>query len=279
MTADALTEALGYGVLIPAVVSVGIVWLTQRLLPEDAATRFPTAAGFAGGFFVGYLLLPEWAELFPTRHWHWLPYLGLAAGLTGPIGLAKGVSLPERWLLTLMLAIVAAALLVPIWSRLQPTRAAWLSVVTAWLFLLAALSDPLPPRIGGRRLTFMLWLVSVVVAVTIALSVSVTYGRVAVVAAGSLAGVCAGAWWGSDDSETRALIPAFTVIVGGIAFVGFIEPDPPLFGLLALPVAPLSLWVCRIGPLKRLSGVKAATVQFAAVLVPLGIAAALTIGS
>ena len=83
----------------------------------------------------------------PSRHWHWLPYLALASTLIGPIGLAGGVTVVERWLLHLLLAVVSAWFLVPTWASLQPLRGAYVILLTAVVFLLSTLLDPLPARL------------------------------------------------------------------------------------------------------------------------------------
>ena len=68
-----------------------------------------------------------------------------------------------------------------------------------------------------------------------------------------------------DELAVRALLPAATIIVGGSAFVGCIEPQPPLYGLLALPAAALGLWVSAVVPLKRRSNRTVHTVQIGVV--------------
>ena len=62
---------------------------------------------------------------------------------------------------------------------------------------------------------------------------------------------------------------ASVVIVGGAAFVGHIDPQPPLLPLLIVPCAPLALWACVYGPLGRLDGIKAHVAQTVAVVFPL----------
>jgi hypothetical protein len=69
----------------------------------------------------------------------------------------------------------------------------------------------------------------------------------------------------------RGLIPVYAMLIGGLAFIGTIELDPPQPTLLLAPAAPLVLWIFAFGPLAKLPGWKAATLQAAAVLVPLAI--------
>jgi hypothetical protein len=57
--------------------------------------------------------------------------------------------------------------------------------------------------------------------------------------------------------------------VGGFAYVAAVYPMEPMWLLVALPAAPLALWICALGPLSRLTGLRAIVVQAVCVLVPL----------
>jgi hypothetical protein len=65
------------------------------------------------------------------------------------------------------------------------------------------------------------------------------------------------------------MIPVYAVLAGGSAFVGTIEPSPPLPIILVAPAAPLVLWLFAVGPLARLKGAAATVAQFTAILLPL----------
>jgi hypothetical protein len=278
------------------------LWLGRWLLRGEASARYAATVGFVGGFVIGYGLLTDADEWYPTRHWHWLPYLGLAAGIVAPVGNARGVSVPERWLMSLLLAVAAAWFLVPTWSSLDASRVYWLLALSGVLWLPAAGLDPLPRRIGSLPVLLSLCGASLGVTVMVGLCVSVTYAGMAAAASGSLAGLCldsilrrrqsshsgvpgadrstlasavnpeeglketARADELSDDElAIRALLPAATIVVGGAAFVGSIEPQPPLYGLLALPAAPLGLGLSAPGPLRGRSGRTVHAVQIGAV--------------
>src|SRR5262249_49861189 len=107
--------------------------------------------------------------------------------------------------------------------------------------------------------------------------VSITYGQLAGLAAAALAGCSASGRSRSRETSFRGLVPAYAILVGGTAFVGFIEPSPPLRGLLLAANAPLALWAFAAGPLSRLRGFAAVTARTVAVLVPLTLALILVI--
>lgn len=306
MSGESAVGLLGLGVLVPAAGAAALVWLSRKLLRGDASSRYPAAAGFVGGFVIGYVLLADWEEWLPERHWQWLPYLALAAGIVAPVANAKGVSLAERWLVSLLLAAASAWFLVPTWSSLEPPRAFWLMALSGLLFLLAAGLDPLPQRIGSRPVLLSLSAASLVVTLMVGLCVSLTYALVAAAATASLAGVgleslllrrndsnsrgpgatCSTMPGGGgsesepmgadrqnglseDELAVRALLPVAAIVVGGAAFVGCIEPQRPLYGLLVLPAAPLGLWLSAAGPVKSRSGRSVLATQAAAVGLPL----------
>lgn len=276
MSADAVTEILGLGVLAPAAIALGSCWLSSKVLPEAAASRLSVVLGFVAGFVIGYVLLPEWAEVRPSRHWHWLPWIAIAAGVTG----ALGVRAPSyvKWFLIVATSVAAAWFLVPTWSSLSPPRPVWLIALSAGLLVLINLTEPLPPRIGGKLFLGLLSITAAGVALTIAACISLTYARIAGLAACALAGVSAAAWLRRSDNDiaVRAAVPAIQVVVGGIAFVACIEPDPPQYGLLLLPAAPLGLWVAELRSLRQLAGRKRMAVQLASVAIPLLFAAAVS---
>jgi hypothetical protein len=71
-------------------------------------------------------------------------------------------------------------------------------------------------------------------------------------------------------------VPAIQIAIGGIAFVACIEPDPPQYGLLLLPAAPLGVWVGELQSLRKLSSRRRRAVQLASVAIPLLVAAAVS---
>src|SRR4051812_45341785 len=122
-------ELLGFLLLPTVATSLLTGWLLRRFAPASIAARYATAAPAAAAFAVGYVLLPDWALLWPQRHWQWLPYLAIAAAVVGPIGQAPAFQAWERALLHVLFGVVAGWLLVPTWETLEPSRATWMVCV------------------------------------------------------------------------------------------------------------------------------------------------------
>ena len=131
------------------------------------------------------------------------------------------------------------------------------------------LLEALPARLLGPPFVAILFVMSGLVAMTIAATVSVKLDQVGGIAAAAMVGCGAAHFFYSSRFMARGLIPAFTIVVGGLAVVGCVEPERPLVGLLLVPAAPLVLWACARGPLARARGVAAGAGQAAVVLVPL----------
>jgi hypothetical protein len=265
-------EILVYGGVVPGFVALAVAALLRRFLPSSLSARNAAAIAFAVAFVFGYALLPSWAELTPTRHWHWLPYLAVIGAVVAPAALAAGVARAERWLLHLLLAVVAAWLLVPTWPTLQPSRPVFLVLLASYLFLLIALLDGLPSRLLGPLFVAILAAVALCTTILVAASVSVKFGQLAGIATAATVACLVSSLLRNDVDTTRGLVPVFTIVVGGLAFVGCVEPSTPLYALLLVPAAPLALWACASKALARLEGARSAAAQIAVVLVPLVVA-------
>jgi hypothetical protein len=258
--------------------------------PSQVFDRLAMAAAFAVAFFIAWVLLPDgWTPLKPARQWHWLPYLGLLAAAlciaaiqTTPFadsGRATRRRLSYAWRLATSLATAACAawLLAPNWPDLEPPRYIYVLLLGGYLFVLITSLDTLPERLFSTLFPFLLFAAASATAIVIAEPVSLTYGQIAGAAAAALCGCAVAASYGIRGPALQGLTPVYAVLVGGIAFTGCIEPEVPIYSIMLAPLAPLVLWLCAYGPLSRLTGLKAAAVQIAVVLVPLAILAAWTL--
>jgi hypothetical protein len=191
--------------------------------------------------------------------------------------MATGLQRVERWLLFALIAFLSAWLLVPAWPGLRPPRPIAIPLLAGYLLLLAAALEPLSQRFSSAQVLAAFAPAAACVAALIAVSVSVTYARPTGAAAVALAGCGSAAWLWPNPLAGRALSLSYAAIVGGWAFIGCIEPQQPLLGLLLAPLAPLALWCCAVGPLSRLRGFAATAVQITTVLLPLALSAALVL--
>jgi hypothetical protein len=273
-------EILGLCIAVPAIVAAAMVWLGRRLLPAESVINYIEPHALAAAFLLAYILLPDWADLVPKRHWQYLPYLGVLAAIASTNASARGKFKPIAWLLYLALALCASVVLVPTWTNLEPSRPVSITLLTAYLTLLLLLLDALPDRLLGPHASALLAAAALALAILLLVEFSIKFGQLGLIATSGLAGVWAATGWhwrpASASASARGLIPVFAVLLGGLAYVGCIDPQPPKIALLAIPASPLALWLCATGPLARLRGISAAFAQSSVVLLVI-VAAALCV--
>jgi hypothetical protein len=270
--------------VIPFTAAVAAAWIVRSLVPAEISKRYVLGFALAAGFFAGYWFLPD-AALVPSKHWHWLPYLA-AVALVGGLTSASDASWTARLLAYGAVAVVAAWKLVPHWGDLQPPWHYAVPLLAGYFLLLSVLLVALPDRLLGPLFVSLLCVSAGATALLITIGFSLKYGQVAAIAAAALVGCLMATllpkltrrasegpseWL---DPSIRGLVPVFAILVGGLAFVGTIDPSPPMPVMLVAPAAPLMLWLFAAGPLARLNGPPAIAAQTAAVLLPLALAIA-----
>jgi len=248
-------ELIGYGLISPAVSSAIVVVLLRLLLPAPMRRDLIVVA-LVAGFFVSWLLFP-WAPMRPQSHWHWLPYLGLLAGVVGCLGQFSGLWL--RCTIYLVLSVVTAWLLVPMWQDLQPVRHWYLIglVTVVWVFLLAAepgLRNGPPPLLAA-----ILVGISIAAAAVLAQSGTMKFAQLAGVLVPVLATCGLATWNWPDEFHFASIVVPFQVLLIGFLFIGYVNSfsDVPGYCYGLVGAAPLGPTACQI-PLieKRLGGWK-----------------------
>jgi MFS family permease len=258
-------EILVWGGAIPAAVALVLAAVAHRAAPA-AARRYGASLAAGCAFFVGYVLLPEWAPLVPARHWHWLPYIAIIAAFASPLARAPGLHWIEGCLLHLLTGLVAAWLVVPTWADLVPPRPTSVALVTGGIFLLTACLEPLAAKERSAFFAGHLAAAAAVGAGCLAYFQSATFGQLAGIASAALAGTCAAACL-TRGVQVQGLAGVYSVAVGGCLYTGAVTPKPPMVGFLLLAAAPLGLWTGRLPQVARRSPLTSAAVQSAAVLV------------
>ena len=255
----AAIELVLYSVAAPAAAALVASILWRKLVPAAWSEHSALPLGVALGFFAGYWLLPEWAALQPERHWQWLPYLALPAALAGGLPVRAGRLV--RWLALAVLALAAASLLVPKWPELYPPRLVSVGLVTAYLAALSAALDALPDRAAGRWFAGSLVAIAAVLTVVLlAFGNSALFARVSLVAVAALVGSFAATFFAGLNSAqaARSAAPVYVILTGGLAYVGAIDPSPPLPWMLLVPVLTLAWWLLALWKPRAAAAGKAA---------------------
>jgi hypothetical protein len=86
--------------------------------------------------------------------------------------------------------------------------------------------------------------VSTFIALATGAMVSSRLAQIAAIAAGAFAGICIASFRCTepDNRQWACLVAAFSMLVGGAAWIACIEPDPPQMLLLGFPLLPAALW-------------------------------------
>ena len=253
-----IVSPVALGMVAAAVVSAAFYWLVHRFFAAHGAMRYGEALAFATAFALGFGLATEWEAMAPQRHWHWIGWLTLLAAFAGPIAASPALLLSKQTTLKLLATLISAVALVPNWPDLTPSRPICLAVLTVYLFLLTILLERLATRLNPSLLLAQMALTSAGLAVLILVFYSVSYAGLVGVSAAALVGCWLSSFGKRQHNCLAALGLAYSVNVGGWAFVAWVNPRPPLLGMLIVPLAPLAFWCCGLQPVSRLGSVSRA---------------------
>src|SRR5207244_4034708 len=87
----------------------------------------------------------------------------------------------------------------------------------------------LPAWLLNQSIAALMAVVAALLAIATGAMVSSRLAQLAAIAAGALAGTWLAGFLGAEasDESARSLIPVFSVLVGGTAWIACVEPDPP----------------------------------------------------
>jgi hypothetical protein len=274
LNANTAIEIALRGGVIPALAALALFILIGWLWPSEIARRYRASLAFALGAYIGYVLLPSTKSLAPQQVYEWIPLLGVFAALVSGLIRADGVSRAERWTTIYIFAPIAAWLIVPRWPEMSPPWPIQWAALSLGIVMLTALLQPLSYGLAGRAFPWLLMLPAATISIVIQDRAGEAYGVPALVWAGALAGCGVAAFFARQAIDWRGLVLPYAVVIGGYAYVGSVYPTEPLWLLALAPPAPLTLWICTLPPLARLTGARAVALQAVCVAVPLAIVAA-----
>jgi hypothetical protein len=263
-----------HGAVIPAVAALVVFFAIGWLCPKDAVNRYRATIAFAAGVFLGFILLPSTTTLVPSQIWEWIPYLGLLAAFITGLTRASGTLRGERWVAIYVVSLVAALLIVPTWPELSPPRPIQVAVMAAGMAALTAVLFPLSRRLPGATFPWWLMVAAATTSLLIMLEQSETFGWPAALPAGALAGCIAAALVTKGPVDWGGLAFPYAVVAVGYAYLGSVYPIPPLWMLLIVPIAPITLWICTVGRWAQVHGIRAFILQAVCVLTPIIVLAA-----
>ena len=249
------TRAILPSFVIAVGLAVALLALATRLRPSsgetDAATSeqpnrlgsFALSLAVGIACFIGVNLLRDTFSR-PEKYWETLGLISVVAGLCGP--LLSIASLRWRLIAWPLLSAAAAWFLVPTWETLQPGRAIYIPLLAAYLSCVGMLYGFGARSASPKELLFALSTTTFAVAAATAAIASLKYGELALIVSANLAAVFSLSLFVRLECwELSGMIPCAATLICGVAFVGYIYPQPPIFELMLLPFAPVGLFVAR----------------------------------
>jgi hypothetical protein len=236
-TAGALIAALALG------------WLGLRVAGQGYGRHLALIWPVAISFVVGYALLPrEFAGFVPDamQPWKWLPYAGLWAAFISSV--LPPISKAGKFVIVAAAPIPAYCFTPgwPVWGY-EPRSVIWLSL--AYLLLIGLSLQTLPKRILGSRYLGLFAAATLILTVVIGGLVSLRLAQLAAIAASALLGAFLATITSrrsSEEASGESVLAVYAVLVGGIAWIACVEPDPPQPGLLAIPLLPAAMWIAVV---------------------------------
>lgn len=248
LSSDFLLKGVAAPALAAFVATLISFWLFKG---RRAAVAVPFALALALGTGLSLAGAASW---FPSRNMHWVPWVAVLSAIVSPIVVAGGLAELERWLLAALASLGAAAVLVPDWPELWPSRPVSIGSFVLAATVIARGLDGIARRLPPRLVILALWGTSLAAAGAIANAFSLKIGESALITSAALFGVTAAILIRTDEMAVRGLALTFVLAVVGWCYVVAVEPappTPPIWALLPIPAAPLVLWLTAIGPLSR----------------------------
>lgn len=276
--------------LIPGLLGIVLAAGASGLILAMARGRrwgLPLGLGF--GFALGHaavrgwLTAPEWPTGPPLDAVDWAPWLALIAAGLGAIDAARPVGIGWRWsgralLTAAVIALVLGPLMNGAWmdQRFRGLdRLIGLGVVmlAVWGAIGGSVErigrDSLPPILGWCAGSGLVLLAAH----------SLALGASAATLASALGPALIAACWWPGLTLARGGIAVVVVALAALILGGLFYADVPVVAALVLAIAPLALAVDRLGPIRRGPGWIIVLIRLAAVVVPVGLALAITLAA
>ncbi len=243
--------------------------------PVARSRVVPGAWRLAAGYLAGHVAV-AWPMSDVTDR---IPWLVLAVAALGTLEAAWPAPAWTRWenrllfsVLTLAVILSAAPAVVEALGTRETTGwtfALWAGIVLSWTNL-----EALAGRMTGVAIVLPLLVVAGGASVTLAIW-SIVPGQLG----GALTAALAGAWVvagrGGPLSLARGGITVLVLVLAALILYAHVYAGMATSCVVLLAVSPLTLWVTRIGPIRRLASWQAALIGATAALVPVGVAAKL----
>lgn len=270
-----LVEVIGVGLVLPAIVSLAVLWLAARTGGTTAIRKWsPVALG--GAFLAAYTLFP-WAPWFPEvrESWQWLAWIVLLGTITGVADPFKDNS-TTLWRCLLLGAF--SWFVIPTSSTGMAYRHLHLAVLTGGILLLGATTANLGSQRKDPLLPLLLSAVAFSEAFLIQCAGIAKFAQLAAVMATALAGVAAFAWWKKEELDLSPAMPLLSAVLVILLYMGSVRSGSkvvPFYCFLLLGAAPLFLTLLDGSERLKQSKRTYRLLSIVVILVPIAVAVAI----
>ncbi len=269
-----LLQAVGCGVLVPALVTWVVLWLTHRWGPSDGGGL---ASGL--GLLAGFVALAGsgqtgWTFLRLTDSWDWLLPLAVMAIVAGIVERMAALPVPARWGIRLLVAATTAWLVVRAEDAVVAVHPGWYPGLGLAILVLWGSLDRLGRRWAGSDPPILLATVALANAGLLELAGSLKLAQMGGVLASVLGGIACFARRNRDEAPVVGAVPALSVLLPGLLFTGFLNTfsEVPSASFLLVLASPLVLGATAVPPLSRRPNRWPRAIATAATLVAIGLA-------
>jgi hypothetical protein len=275
-TPEEILQAVGFGLLVPAVVAVVGLLLAQRL---GGGEPLGVGAGLAAGFVaLAASKQTDWDFLRPKEPWDWLPALGLLAVVAATAGQLGKWPVGVRRLGRAAVAVLTAVLLTFAQSARDSITPKWYVALPLAVLALWGVLDLAVRRLPGGTIPALLTLTALAAVVMSEQGGFLTLAQLGGVVTGALAGWALVAWRRPRPGVCLAGVAVLAVLLPSLLFlVSFnSSSELPTASYLLLLAAPLCLGAMSLLPLGQ-SAWRRTVILGAVTGVPLAAALVLTV--
>ncbi len=272
-------------ILIACGISAGVCLVVATLArvfggPEGRAVAFLPFA-LAIGYAAGHAWLRGWVRpalvpIPPIDAYDWIPWLALAAMILGGLDSVRPCPGWARWenrllLTALTLWLLLRPLLEGTWSTQEAAQ--WMSGLGLLALAVWGVLDFQAKRLGRKAvLPLIVW--TSATALCMQFCHITTLAQLGFVLVAGLAGFWIVSLWWPGLTLARGAVPVLLVVVNGLILFGrfYAYPELPVPTAIGLAIAPLSLAVDSVPPLRNARPLWTALLRLLALLVPVGVA-------
>jgi hypothetical protein len=271
-----VVEAFLLNVGLPALVSAVVLAVALAITRRGGPSRdvgWGVALAVGAGYLAGHFAV-AWPMSDVTDR---IPWLAVVATALGTLEAAWPTPAWARWenrvlFSALVLAVMLSA--APAIVEALGTRASilWVAAVGAGIVVSWANLEGLAARSTGVALVLPLLAVTGGASIVLAIW-SLVPGQLGGALTAALGGAWVASWWRGPLSLARGGVTILIMVLAALILYAHVFAEMAVSCVALLAVAPLMIWVTRIGPIRRLASWQAGLIGVAVVLVPIGIAA------